>query len=99
MEQELLKSERMAAIGELAGMVGHDMRNPLTGIANATYFLKTKGKSKMDRTELKMIGMIEKCVDYSDKIINDLLDYSRALKLELIETNPKLLLTQALPLL
>jgi PAS domain S-box-containing protein len=99
MEQELLKSERLAAIGELAGMVGHDMRNPLTGIANATYVLKTKGKSKMDNTELEMIGMIEKCVDYSNKIINDLLDYSRALKLELIETNPKLLLTQALSLL
>jgi PAS domain S-box-containing protein len=99
MEQELLKSERLAAIGELAGMVGHDMRNPLTGIANATYFLKTKSKSKMDRKELEMIGVIEKCVDYSDKIINDLLDYSRALKLELIETNPKLLLKQALSLL
>ena len=99
MEQELLKSERLAAIGQLAAMVGHDMRNPLTGIANATYLLKTKGKSRMDKTELKMIGMIEKCVDYSDKIINDLLDYSRTLKLELIETNPKLLLTQALSLL
>jgi len=99
MEQELLKSERLAARGELASMIGHDIRNPLTGIANATYLLKTKCKSKMDKTERRLIGMIEKCVDYSDKIINDLLDYSRGLKLELIETNPKLLLKQALSLL
>ena len=29
-QAELVKSERLAAIGELAGMVGHDLRNPLT---------------------------------------------------------------------
>jgi PAS domain S-box-containing protein len=99
MEQELFKSERLAAIGELAGMIGHDLRNPLTGIASASYFLKKKGRSKLDSKELEMIDTIEKCVDYSNKIINDLLDYSRELKLELTETNPKLLLTQALSLL
>lgn len=35
-EQRLL-SERLAAIAELAGMVGHDLRNPLQGIAGAAY--------------------------------------------------------------
>ena len=39
---QLLKSERLAAIGELSGMIGHDLRNPLTGIKNAAYFLKRK---------------------------------------------------------
>jgi PAS domain S-box-containing protein len=99
MEQELFKSERLAAIGELAGMIGHDLRNPLTGIAGASYFLKKKGKSKLDAKMLDMIDTIEKCIGYSNKIINDLLDYSREMKLELTETNPKLLLTQALSLL
>lgn len=27
-------------IGELAGMVGHDLRNPLAGIRNAVYYVK-----------------------------------------------------------
>ena len=42
-QAQLVKSERLAAIGELAGMVGHDLRNPLTGIKNAAYYLKKKG--------------------------------------------------------
>ena len=42
-QAELVKSERFAAIGELAGMVGHDLRNPLTGIKNSAYFMKKKG--------------------------------------------------------
>ena len=41
----LVKSERLAAIGELAGMIGHDLRNPLSGIKNAAYFLNKKGAS------------------------------------------------------
>jgi len=41
MAEALLRSERLAAIGELAGMVGHDLRNPLQGIAGAVYYLKT----------------------------------------------------------
>ena len=40
LEEELAKSQRLATIGELAAMVAHDLRNPLTGIAAATYNLK-----------------------------------------------------------
>jgi PAS domain S-box-containing protein len=38
MEQKLLKAERFASIGELAGMIGHDLRNPLSGIRGATFY-------------------------------------------------------------
>ena len=34
-QAKLIQSERLAAIGELAGMVGHDLRNPLTAVKNA----------------------------------------------------------------
>src|SRR5665647_3605182 len=43
LEKRLFNAERLAAIGELAGMVGHDLRNPLAGIKNAVYFMKKKG--------------------------------------------------------
>jgi signal transduction histidine kinase len=94
-QRRLLKSERLAAIGELAGMVGHDLRNPLTGIAGAAYYLKAKYDSRIDEKGKEMLEVIEKSVEYSDKIISDLLDYSREMRLELAVTTPKSMLKEA----
>jgi PAS domain S-box-containing protein len=95
-EKRLLKAERLAAIGELAGMVGHDLRNPLTGIIGATYYLKSKYGNLMKGRGREMLEIIEKDIEYSNKIINDLLEYSRDLKLTLTEANPKMLVNKAL---
>jgi len=78
---QLVKSERLAAIGELAGMVGHDLRNPLTGIKNAAYYLQKKEMCQALRSK-EMLDIIDKCVNHSNKIINDLLEYSREMNLD-----------------
>jgi PAS domain S-box-containing protein len=98
-QAKLVKSERLAAIGELAAMVGHDLRNPLTGIKGAAYYLKTKYGIKIDYAGQAMLKTLDECIDHSNKIINDLLEYSRDLKLELSETSPKALLTQSMSML
>jgi PAS domain S-box-containing protein len=95
-QAQLVKSERLAAIGELAGMVGHDLRNPLTGIAGATYYLKTKLLSNEDKRIHEMLKLIEHNIKYSDKIIGDLLEYSREIRLEVTETTPQLIVQEAL---
>lgn len=96
---KLQKSERFAAIGELATMVAHDLRNPLQGIANAAFYLKRKISSKADDKQREMLGLIEEDIKYSDKIINDLLDYSREIQLQLEETTPQSLLNGALSII
>jgi len=96
--EQLLKAERLAAIGEMAAMIGHDLRNPLTGIAGATYYLKTKLGSKMDKAAKDMVELIEKDIEYSDKIISDLLEYSREIHLDLTKTTPKSIIKHALTL-
>ena len=95
-QAKLVKSERLATIGELAAMVGHDLRNPLTGIMGAAYYLKTKHATELGAKGKEMLEAIEKAIDYSNKIVNDLLEYSRDLKLELTETTPKEMLQRAL---
>jgi signal transduction histidine kinase len=95
-QQRLVKSERLAAMGELAAMIGHDLRNPLTGIAGATYYLKIKCGSKIDSKSEEMLRIIEKNIEDSNKIINDLLEYSREIKLDLNESNPRLIVGEAL---
>jgi PAS domain S-box-containing protein len=98
-QAKLVKSERLAAIGELAGMVGHDLRNPLTGIKNSAYFIKKKGKTISEAQNQEMLEIIDNCVNYSNKIVNDLLDYSREIRLELQELPVEKLLMQAIAML
>ncbi len=81
--ERLVKSERLATIGELAGMVGHDLRNPLAAIKNAAYYLKKKDPSISEAQSQEMLEILDRAINHSDKIINDLLDYSRELHLSL----------------
>jgi len=76
-QEKLLKAERLAAIGQLAGQVGHDLRNPLTGIKGAVYYLRKKDCWKQDENSRKMLDIIEKDIEYANKIITDLLEFSR----------------------
>ena len=99
LEQQLLRTERLAAIGEVAAMIGHDLRNPLTGIAGATYFLRMKFGAKLDRKAKEMLELIEKDIEYSNKIITDLLEYSREMRLELTEVVPRTITQAALSLI
>jgi len=98
-QEQLLRSERLAAIGQVAAMVGHDLRNPLTGIKGAVYYLKTKLDSAMDEKVKEMLALIEKEIYYANRIITDLLEYSKEIHLELTETTPKVIMKEILSLL
>lgn len=98
-QEQLLKAQRLAVIGELAGMVGHDLRNPLTSIAGAEYYLRKRLDSKADAKIKEMLELIEKNIAYSNKIINDLLEYSREVKLDVTESSPKIIISEALSLI
>ncbi len=95
-QEQLIKSERLAAIGQVAAMVGHDLRNPLTGISGATYYLKTKLSPKMDEKTKEMLELIENDVEHANEIIKDLMEYSKEIRLELTETTPKLIVKETL---
>jgi len=94
---KLRKAEHLAATGQVAAMVGHDLRNPLTGISGAAYYLKTKLEAKMNAREKEMVETIERAIAHSDKIISDLLKYAEEIKLNLSETEPKSILSEVLP--
>ena len=96
MAAKLVISERFASIGQVAGMVGHDLRNPLSSISAATYYLKNHYSATMDDTGREMLAAIEKSVGYSNNMVKDLLDYSREIKLEMEKTTPRLLMDSAL---
>jgi len=81
-QAQLLVKERLAAIGRLSSSVGHELRNPLGVIGNSVYYLNMKLKDRDDNIS-KHLGILEREVRRSNKIISDLLDFSRARSPEL----------------
>jgi PAS domain S-box-containing protein len=99
LEEKLSNAKRLAAIGELAGMVGHDLRNPLAAIKNAVYFLKKKGALIKEEQAKTMLETIEDGIAHSDKIINDLLDYSKEMHLELTKYSAHTLVDESIAMI
>ena len=94
-EEKLRGAERLAAVGETAAMVAHDLRNPLQAISTAGYIIKKTLAQTADERLREMLEVIEGSVAYSNKIVGDLLEYSEDLRLELSETTPKSLARDA----
>jgi signal transduction histidine kinase len=99
MEERLVKAERLASIGELAGQVGHDLRNPLAAIKSCAYFLENKGDGLTEPERKRILGIVHSAVDDSNRIIADLSDYSGDLRLYVSECTPKSLVSRALLML
>ncbi|MGA1974420.1 MAG: PAS domain S-box protein [Conexivisphaerales archaeon] len=76
--QLLVQSERLAAIGSLAAQVAHDLRNPLTAINTNLFYIKNVLPGDLGDKVGDSIGSVERAVEHSSKIIDDLLQYSRA---------------------
>lgn len=75
-EAELLKGERLSVLGQLTATVAHDLRNPLSVIRKTLFTVKelaTAAGVKLDRPIARMERSIERC----DRIISDLLEYTR----------------------
>ncbi|MEE9617440.1 MAG: ATP-binding protein, partial [Anaerolineae bacterium] len=74
--ERLVRQEKLAVLGQLAGGVGHELRNPLGVISNAVYFLQMT-LSDADETTREYLNIIGSEVRNSEKIISDLLDFAR----------------------
>ncbi|MDX6770672.1 MAG: ATP-binding protein, partial [Elusimicrobiota bacterium] len=80
-----IKKERLAAIGQMASVVGHEIRNPLAVINNSIYFIKTKlgAAGEPDPKLAKHIKIIESEIQQANGIINEILTYSRQREMQL----------------
>jgi signal transduction histidine kinase len=101
--EQLVKAENLATIGRAATMVGHDLRNPLQSIKNATYLLSNEMTQRasthsvsISPKAMEMLDVINDSVDYADKIVRNLKDFSTTKKPMLKKININTLVKETL---
>jgi PAS domain S-box-containing protein len=100
LERELQDKERLAAIGATAGMVGHDIRNPLQAIVSDIYLARlellelTNDDHKENLKEA--LDEIEENVEYINKIVLDLQDFARPLNPRIERVDVKTIIEEIL---
>jgi signal transduction histidine kinase len=75
-QEQLARQEKLAALGQMAGSVAHELRNPLAVIKGAVYYLKLVQPDADDKVK-EYLDRIEGETQTAEKIISDLLDFSR----------------------
>ncbi len=76
LRERLMRSERLAVLGQLAGSIGHELRNPLGVISNAAYFLKLVQPEAGDEVQ-EYLHILESEARNAARIVDDLLDFAR----------------------
>jgi PAS domain S-box-containing protein len=76
MQERLVRQEKLAILGQLAGGVAHELRNPLGAIKNAAYFLNMV-MEKPEPEVKESLQILEQEVGTSERIISSLLEFAR----------------------
>ena len=94
-QEQLLGSERLATIGQLAASIGHELRNPLGVVHNCLYLLDLKLKDADEKVKKQLVTMQRELLR-SDKIISDLLEFSRNREPSLVPTDVNQVIEESL---
>lgn len=81
-QDELLRKEKLAVLGQLTGTVAHELRNPLGTIRSSLYLIRDRAP-KDDAPLGRAVQRAERNIVRCDKLIDELLDFTRTRKLEL----------------
>lgn len=95
-EESERQRDRLAAIGELSAGVAHEIRNPLTGIANCAQVLQEGMEA--DDSRQRFLKIILEEAARLNRIVEGLLRYARPNRPELRETEVEELVVRALDL-
>ncbi|ATB44918.1 sensor histidine kinase [Corallococcus macrosporus] len=81
-QEHLIRVEKLAAVGQLAASVGHELRNPLAAVRNSHAYLSRKltkdpAGAADDPRVPQFLGLMERELNACAKIISDLLDFAR----------------------
>jgi signal transduction histidine kinase len=90
---ELARKQQLAAVGELAAAIAHEVRNPLAIIINAIAGLRRATATERDRATL--LDIVEEEAARLNGLVTDLLQYARPVKLTRSNFSPGELVRRA----
>ncbi len=79
-QEELVKKEQLAVVGELAAVIAHEVRNPLAIIANAVAGLRKQAVSRADHDTL--LAIMDEETSRLNRLVQDLLRYARPVNIQ-----------------
>ncbi len=77
LEQRLIRSERLASIGELAGAMAHEIRNPLGSIYTAANLLSYDEGTVINTDHLALLKVVKQEARRLNRILTDFLQFAR----------------------
>jgi two-component system, NtrC family, sensor histidine kinase HydH len=75
-QARLVRQEKMAAMGQLASTVGHELRNPLAVIMNVLYLVETMPGAAASEAMRRHLATARRETSAASLIVSDLLDYA-----------------------
>lgn len=96
-QKKLIEKEQLAAIGELAAVVAHEVRNPLAVVSNAVASLQ-KGRVRGEQRDM-LLGIIDEEMERLEKLVSHLLDYARPVEPNPVQLDLRDLLERSMSLL
>ncbi|PKB70485.1 MAG: hypothetical protein BZY87_10175 [SAR202 cluster bacterium Io17-Chloro-G6] len=99
-QDEILRTEKLAVIGQWSGGIAHDLRNPIGAIKSAGFMIKkgliSEGVTDADNKLGKYVEVIDQQVIKSNQIITDLMTFVKTGTFALTETDLNLVLEESL---
>lgn len=96
-QQQLVRADRLATIGEMAAAIAHEIRNPLTGISGVLSVLGRDFPAEDPRREV--IDQTHLLIDRLNKSVESILHYSRPSPLQLRKVSMEEVIDRTLVLL
>ena len=82
LSNELIKTERLSAIGELAERLSHDLRNPLSVIKSSVEITMLRNKDKFSTQDKEVMQRIDNAILRMTNQIDDVLNYVKQTPIE-----------------
>lgn len=95
-QRTLVRQERLAAIGEMASVVSHELRNPLSAVINDLFLVRRRAEPELNEGSERHLANAEREVYRAARLSEDLLAYAREREPQLAEVDLEALVAEVL---